>query len=440
MITALAYSMIAVFMTTIMTRALSALIALILVPSLFAVAAGFMPALPDMMINGIKSIAPTGVLLLFAILYFGLMIDVGLFDPIVRVIVRVCHGDPLRVIVGSTLLAAVISLDGDGSTTYLLCITAMLPLHRKLGINPLILPLVSMLPNSIMNIAPWGGPTARVLASLHLDSGQVFVPLLPSMAFASAASIAIAWYFGLEERKRLDKIGFVYTGPKVSERGLISEDHMHPPREPRSVPLWRQAFNIALTVALMVLLVLDVAHLAVLFMLAFAIAATVNFPNLADQRERLAAHSASVLAVVSVIFAAGVFTGILQGTGMTEALAHSIVWLIPDNQGNLLPLITALISGPFTFFLSNDAFYFGIVPVLAEAGKSYGIAPEVIARASLIGQPLHLLSPLVPATYVLVGLAEVEFADHQRFAFKWAGLLAALMLLVALATGIVSLI
>jgi CitMHS family citrate-Mg2+:H+ or citrate-Ca2+:H+ symporter len=364
-ITVLAYSMIAVFMTAIMTRALSALIALILVPTIFAVAAGFAPGLPDMMIDGIKSIAPTGVLLLFAILYFGLMIDVGLFDPIVRLVVRICHGDPLRVIVGSTLLSAVISLDGDGSTTYLLCITAMLPLHRKLGINPLILPLVTMLPNSIMNIAPWGGPTARVMAALHLDSSQVFIPLLPSVAAATIGSIAIAWYFGLKERKRLGQIDFVYDGPKVSKRSLISEDHIHPPRENRDIPVWRQTFNISLTVLLMVLLVMDIAPLAVLFMVAFAIAITVNFPNLRDQRERLAAHSASVLAVVAVIFAAGVFTGILKGTGMTEALAHSIVWLIPKDHGNLLPLITAIISGPFTFFLSNDAFYFGVVPVLA---------------------------------------------------------------------------
>ncbi len=440
MITILAYSMIAVFMTMIMTRVLSALIALILVPAIFAAAAGFLPGLPDMMIDGIKSIAPTGVLLLFAILYFGLMIDVGLFDPIVRLVVRVCHGDPLRVIIGSTLLSAVISLDGDGSTTYLLVITAMLPLHRKLGINPMILPLVAMLPNSIMNIAPWGGPTARVMASLHLDSSQVFLPMLPSVALATLGSIAIAWYFGLKERKRLGKIDFVYTGPATSERRLISEDNIHPPRENADIPAWRQAFNIVLTVGLMVLLILDIAPLAVLFMLAFAIAVTVNFPRVADQRERISAHASSVLGVVSVIFAAGVFTGILKGTGMTEALAHSIVWMIPKDHGNLLPLITAVISGPFTFFLSNDAFYFGVVPVLAEAGNTYGIPPEVIARASLVGQPLHQLSPLVAATYVLCGLSEVEFGDHQRFSLKWAGILAVLMLIGALVSGAVTLV
>lgn len=439
MITVLAYIMLAVFMAVIMMRLMPALIALILVPTVFAVAAGFAPTLPAMIMDGIKAIAPTGVLLLFAIMYFGLMINVGLFDPIVRLVIRICHGDPLWIIVGSTILSAVVSLDGDGSTTYLLCITAMLPLHRKLGINPLILPAVTMLPGSIMNIAPWGGPTARVMASLHLDANQVFLPLIPAMALATVGSITIAWYFGINERKRLGKLQYVYNGPKVSERSLIDEDQQLPPRRLMDIPAWRQAFNIILTSAVLVLLILNIAPLVVLFMLAFALAMTVNFPRLADQRDQLASHSAITLAVVSVIFAAGAFTGILQGTGMTEALAHSVVWLIPKDHGNLLPLITALISGPFTFFLSNDAFYFGVVPVLAEAAHSYGIAPEVIARASLIGQPLHLLSPLVAATYVLVGLSEVEFGDHQRFSMKWAAAVTLLLLIGSLATGAVTL-
>lgn len=436
MITMLAYSMMAIFMIAIMTRTLSALIALILVPFLFGLLGGFGHELPAMMIDGIKSIAPTAVLLLFAIMYFGLMIDVGLFDPIVRLVVKICHGDPLRVIVGTTILSAIISLDGDGSTTYMLCVSAMMPLHRRLGINPLILPLAILMPNSIMNIMPWGGPTARVLASLHLEANQVFLPMLPSIIAATLGSIAICWYFGLKERKRLGTLKLPTDNPAPEFR---DEDYAERPKGVKVATGWRAGFNIVLTVLLMVFLVADVAPLVVLFIIAFALAITVNFPSVADQRLRISAHAPSVLAVVSVIFAAGVFTGILKGTGMTDALAQSIVWLIPEGHGNLLPLITALISAPFTFFLSNDAFYFGVVPVLAEAASKYGIAPEVIARASLIGQPVHQLSPLVAALYVLLGLSKVEMGDFQRFALKWTLVLTALMLIAALITGAVTL-
>jgi CitMHS family citrate-Mg2+:H+ or citrate-Ca2+:H+ symporter len=432
-ITLLAYGMLVVFMAAIMTGRLSALVALIIVPSVFALLGGFGPEIPDMAMTGVKGIAGTAVLLLFAILYFGLMIDLGLFDPLVRYVVRVCHGDPLRVIVGTTLLSMVISLDGDGSTTYLIVVTAMMPLYRRLGINPLILPAVTVFPNAIINIAPWGGPTARVMAALNVEASQVFVPLLPAMILTLVGAVLIAVLFGLRERRRLGVIEFDGGAEGARAEALAAAAASTRAVVHRSGAL--QAFNALLTVSMLVLLVLDVIPLALVFMLGFAIAMTVNFPRVRDQRERIESHAGSVLMVVAVVFAAGVFTGILSGTGMTEALAQSVVYLIPASAGQYLPLITAVLSAPFTFFLSNDAFYFGVVPVLAHAAAEYGIPAEVMARASLIGQPVHMLSPLVPAAYVLTGLAEVEFGAHQRFSLKWAALLAVVMLCGAVLTG-----
>lgn len=438
-LTILGYAMVVAFMLLIMTGRMTALIALILVPIVFAVIGGFGVDVGPMVMNGIRAIAPTGILLLFAILYFGLMIDVGLFDPLVRLIIRLAKGDPVRLIVGSAALALVISLDGDGSTTYLLCITAMLPLHRRLGINPLILPCVTMLSNSIMNIAPWGGPTARVMTALKLDASQVFLPLIPGMAAASLATLAIAWYLGALERKRIGR----KSAPdwKLERSAPPGEVELDPVGSTKAAtPRWLQTFNLLLTLVLMALLVSGLVPLALLFMLAYAIAMTVNFPKLSDQKESLARHAASAVSVVAVIFAAGVFTGVLSGTKMTDAIAHSIIQMIPPSAGAHLPLITAMLSAPFTFFISNDAFYFGVVPILAEAAKGYGIAPEVIARASLIGQPVHQLSPLVAANYVLIGLAGVEFGAHQRFTYKWAFLLMFVMLIVAGLLGIVPLL
>jgi len=437
MLTILAYSMIVVFMALIMTGRLTALIALIVVPIAFALVGGFGADIGPMVINGVKAIAPTGVLLLFAILYFGLMIDVGLFDPLIQLIVRLSKGDPVRIIIGSALLALIVSLDGDGSSTYLLCVTAMLPLHSRLGINPLILPCVTMMGNSIMNIAPWGGPTARVMSALHVDASQVFVPLIGPMAMASAATIAVAWYLGVMERGRLKTIEWKPAHTEVSALGgEVNLDATGAPRRSRA----KMAFNLVLTAVLMVCLTMAVLPLPLLFMGAFAIAISINFPSLKDQKQRIAAHSASALSVVAVIFAAGVFTGILSGTKMTDAIAHSVINAIPTSAGHFLPLITALLSAPMTFFLSNDAFYFGVVPILAEAAKGYGIAPEIIARASLLGQPVHQLSPLVAANYVLMGVAGVEFGAHQKFTFKWALMLVVVMIVSAGIFGIVPLL
>jgi len=175
-------------------------------------------------------------------------------------------------------------------------------------------------------------------------------------------------------------------------------------------------------------------------MIAFAIAITINYPSLAEQKARLNAHAGNILSVVGLIFAAGIFTGILSGTRMVDAMANSVVHMVPSALGPYLAVVTAALSVPFTFFISNDAFYFGVLPILAKAGAVYGITAAEMGRASVIGQPVHLLSPLVPSTYLLVGLVEVDFDAHQRFTLKWALGSVMVLLLVALATTVIPLV
>jgi CitMHS family citrate-Mg2+:H+ or citrate-Ca2+:H+ symporter len=439
----LGFGMVITFMTLIMMRRLSPLVALITIPVLFALFAGFAGAeLGAMMLNGLRTLAPTGVMLMFAILYFGLMIDAGLFDPIIRAILRAVHGDPTRIVVGTALLAAFVSLDGDGSTTYMITVASMLPLYRRLRLDPLILTCVTILAGGVMNLTPWGGPLARAASALHVEPADVFVPMLPAMVVGIAGVFGLAWLLGRREKQRLGHLS-LSAAVIVEVRVVEVTDSALVPLESNTDDLRRPkllAINALLTVLLLVALVLGVLPLPVLFMIAFAVALVINYPKVADQRERIAAHAKNVIAVVSLIFAAGIFTGILGGTGMLDAMAKSMLDLVPPALGPYLAPITALASLPLTFFVSNDAFYFGVVPIIAETAREFGISPVEIARASLIGQPVHLLSPLVPSTYLLVGLAGVEFGDHQRFTLKWAVLVCLLMLLAALVCAVFPLV
>ena len=402
----LGFLMVATFMTLIMTKKMTPLVALIVIPTLFGVIAGQAAGLGDMMIDGIKNLAPTGVMLLFAILFFSTMTDTGLFDPLVGRLIRMVHGDPMRILIGTVVLCALVSLDGDGSTTYIITIAALLPLYKRFNMNRLYLVCLLMTTSGIMNLTPWGGPTARAASALKLDPATLFLPLIPGMIAGLAFLIGLAVYFGRKERVRMGEAGITadteFTGMAVSQY----------PEARRPKLIW---FNAALVITLLTLLVWGILPLSVLMMLAFAIAMIVNYPGVADQKERISAHAGNVLAVVSLIFAAGIFTGILGGTGMVEAMSKAVVGVIPPALGPYMAPITAVLSMPFTFFISNDAFYFGMLPILAEAGAHYGVAPEAIARASLMGQPVHLLSPLVPSTYLLVSLVGIDLADHQRF-------------------------
>ena len=420
--TLLAYALIVVFMALIMTKRLSVLTALIIVPVAFGLIGGFGTALGPMMMDGVRAIAPTGVMLAFAILYFGLMIDVGLFDPLVRAVLRLVDGDPVKAVVGTALLSLTVSLDGDGSTTYLIVIAAMLPFYERLGLSRLVLASVTLQAFGIMNILPWGGPSARAAAALKMDVDELFLPMLPAMAIGALWVIFVAWRLGLRERARLEKLPaaaalVAYATVEVPGPGAASRPRL----------FW---FNLALTLALMTTLVAGLMPLPILFMIASALALAVNYPLLAEQRERVAAHAGNALAVAGVIFAAGIFTGILAGTKMIDAMAHSVVAVIPPSLGPYLAVITGILSMPFTFFISNDAFYYGVLPVLAEVGSHYGITPAEIGRASLIGQPVHLLSPLVPSTYLLVGLC-------GKFSLKWSVVSCLVLLGIAIVFGVI---
>jgi len=392
-------------MFLIMTRRLSALLALILVPLFFAVVAGFYADLGKMMMDGVKLLAPTGVMLTFAILYFCVMTDAGLFDPFIRLIVRIVKGDPLKVLVGTAILGISVALDGDGATTYLICTAALLPLYRRLGIKLQYMATILLLAIGVMNMLPWGGPTARAASAMKVDVGDLFMLLLPVMLFGLAWVLLVSVIFGIRERRRLG----------VVEVNMLAE------KKPRSAAdNYRYLFNSALTLALLAMLIVGALPMATLFMIAFALAMLVNFPDLKRQKELIAKHADNVLAIVALIFAAGIFTGILSGTGMVDAMSTSLVESLPASAGPWLGILTALISMPFTFFMTNDAFYFGVLPILSQTAASYGISPMQMAIASLIGQPVHLLSPLVASTYLLVGILDLDYGLNQRVSLKWA--------------------
>ena len=422
------YLMVATFMVLIMTRRLSALVALILVPLVFGVITGHGTELGAMALDGLGKLAPTATLLLFAVLFFAVMIDAGLFEPLVDRVLRFAGEDPLRVAIGTAAMATVVSLDGDGATTALITITAMLPVYRRLGMNPLVLAVILASANTVVNLMPWGGPVGRVAASLRLDPAVVFVPLLPTIAAGLAGTFAIAWMLGRSERKRLGTGGaassapsdFVFPEPRPVDPSI---------RRPRLFPV-----NLALTLGVLVMAVLHLLPLPLVFMVALAVALAINYPALADQRARLAAHAENALPISILILAAGVFTGVMAGTGMIDAMAKGAMAVVPQSMATWLGPITAVLAAPLTFVLSNDAYYFGVVPVIAQTASHYGIPPEHIARAALLAQPIHALSPLVAAIYLVCGLLGVEVGALQRFSFKWAVFLTLIMIVTACAT------
>ncbi|MEU9659730.1 CitMHS family transporter [Streptomyces chartreusis] len=469
MLTILGFAMIATFLVLIMMKKMSPIAALVLIPALFCVFVGKGAKLGDYVIEGVTSLAPTAAMLMFAIVYFGVMIDVGLFDPIVRGILKFCKADPMRIVVGTAILAAIVSLDGDGSTTFMITVSAMYPLYKRLKMSLVVMTGVAAMANGVMNTLPWGGPTARAATALKLDASDIFVPMIPALAVGLLAVFVLSYFLGLRERKRLGVLTLneVLVEEKETETVLVGsggsgsgaakspartggsgsgtdaedteDDERFQALDPDRPTLRPKLywFNALLTVGLLTAMIMEWLPIPVLFLLGAALALTVNFPHIPDQKARLAAHADNVLNVSGMVFAAAVFTGVLQGTGMVDHMAKWMVDVIPEGMGPHMALVTGVLSLPLTYFMSNDGFYFGVLPVLAEAGAAHGVTPLEMARASLVGQPLHMSSPLVPAVYVLVGMAKVEFGDHTKFVVKWAALTCLIILAAGMLFGII---
>ena len=436
LLTVFAYAMMVVFMYVIMKKKMSPFTALVLIPLAFALVAVLTGVVQDVNIGtlvrqglfgnnskdkltAMKGTAETGVMLLFAILYFSLMLDSGLFDPITNKMIRYAKGDPMKVLVATAIVAAAVSMNGDGTTTTLICCSAFVPIYKKLDMKLMNLGVLVILQNTIMNLLPWGGPTARAMSVLGVEA-DILGYLAPGMVLSILYVIFfVARGMGKKERARLGVKEL--TEAELDELTTISDPEVLAIRRPQN--FW---INAVMTIVLIGWLVagsfikaIEVKPM-VLFLIGTGLAMMINYPDLKTQSKRIGENAGDAVQVVLLVFGAGVFMGLFQGTGMAKALTDSIVHIIPQQLAGFWSLIIALISVPGTFFLTNDGFYYGVLIPFAEIGRQYHFTDMQMALASLMGQAFHLLSPLVAFIYLLLRLTGLDMGEWQRESAKYA--------------------
>ena len=420
--------MIIAFLVLLIKKKLNVFTALILVPIVFGVVACLITGKdPILIFDWIKkglffSQNPTthkvrmGVmsglaLILFAILYFGIMLKAGLFDPLCIFFIKMAKGDPLKVCVATIMVASMVTLDGDTTTTIVVCTAAFLTLFKRMEMKLSYLAVLITLPIGIFNQLPWGGPLVANATALGVDMGTLFRQILPGMLVAWMYVIGVAFWLGKKERARLqyDPAHSLNVTPEHIEEMVASVKNFEPDfKRPQYF-----YFNLILTVLLVGGLVADIGHGGVLFMVGSAIALTVNY-NLATQMDLIRNCASDVLIPSLATFAAAAFTGILGNSGMSTAVANSILSILPQSLGVHMAPIYALLAAPAICFLPQDAFYFGIAAIVAPVGNQLGISTEEIAVASMVGQAWRLASPVIPALYLLCERCEMNFVDYQK--------------------------
>lgn len=429
----------------IMTKKASPTVALIGVPIITGIIASFfivgeagiveplknILGLGKMITSGLGSVWATGVMFIFSILFFGVLTDAGTFRPIIKGILGVIGVDPIKIALGTAVLAMIVHLDGSGAVTFLICIPALLPVYDAVGMKRTTLATIAALAAGTMNIVPWGGPTIRAATAMEMNVMELFSPVLPAVICGLLTVLVFAFFLGSAEKRRIGGVALA----AVSQQ----KENLTPEQEALLRP---KLFPVN-----MLLIVVTIGGLvgggfvgigpAVVFMIAFILSVIINYPKPAMQKERVDSHAKSAVMMASVLFAAGAFAGIMKETGMITAMADALVAVMPPSMGRIFPIITGVISMPASLLFDPDSFYFGVLPVLGNTAAGLGVEGVNVARAAILGQMTtgFPVSPLTPATFLLVGLAGVDIGDHQKKTIPLAFCVTIVMLIVSLVIG-----
>ncbi|WP_304133091.1 CitMHS family transporter [Mesonia mobilis] len=423
----------AIVVILLMGKRFSPIIALTIIPFLAAIVAGFeMSEIANFYESGITKVMGVAVMFIFAILYFGIMQDVGLFTPLIRKMLQITGSNPVAITCGTVIIAAIAHVDGSGASTFLITIPALLPLYKKMKMNPYLLLLLVGTSASIVNMIPWGGPMGRSAIILEVDPTDLWRPLIPLQFVALLLLLALAFFLGLKEKKRIHKLEEnIDTEHDDFNQDQLEEKEDHPTVK----PIW---VNLLLTLAVIAMLFWGIIPAGFTFMIGVGLALVLNFPQKKLQMNRLKHHAPNALVMATIILAAGSFLGILNGSGMLDSIATDMVNVLPEAIIPELHLIVGALGVPLELVLSTDATYFALYPIIEQIVTGYGVDATVAIYLMMIGNIIGtFISPFSPALWLALGLSGLEIGKHIRYSFLWIWGFSLALIAAAFLIGIV---
>lgn len=434
---------IAVIVALLISGKITPIVGLVIVPIIGAFAAGFgFKEIGDFFMGGIESVISVVIMFIFAILFFGLMQDAGVFDPLISKMITISRGNIMAVAMATVVIAAIAQLDGSGASTFLITIPALLPLYKKLKMNPYLLLLLVGTSASIVNMVPWGGPLGRAAAVLEMDVTELWRPLIKIQIIGLVLLVVLAYVLGLRERRLIRKR--LAGNDEESGEAVADEEEMRKKEEDerQAASLRRPKLfwlNVLLAVGVVALLVWGIVPAGLTFMIGFSIALPLNYRSVDEQMERIKAHAPNALMMAAIILGAGSFLGILKGTNMLDSIATDLVHVLPAMVVPYLHIIIGFFGVPFDMLLSTDAYYFALLPIVEQVVSGFGVSGVTTAYALIVGNIIGtFVSPFSPALWLALGLAGLEMGKHIRYSFMTMWGFSIVLFLIAMALGVIT--
>ncbi|WP_404332252.1 CitMHS family transporter [Mesobacillus maritimus] len=437
------FMIILVIVVLLISGKVTPIVAMVLPPIIGALLAGFAFAEIGVFFEeGIASVISIAIMFIFAILFFGIMQDVGLFDPMINKMVALTKGNVITVCIVTVIIAAVAQLDGSGASTFLITIPALLPLYNRLKMNPYLLLLLIAGSAGMINMLPWAGPLGRTASVLGMDVTELWQPLIPIQIIGMVIMLLLAVFLGVREKRRIERMygGSLEVAAAV-ELAYEEDEESDTEQEAKKNSLARPKLlwiNALIALAVIGVLMTGIIPAGLAFMIGVSIALPINYPNVKEQMARIREHAPNALTMASIILAAGLFLGILDGTGMLTAIANDIVGVLPGTIAPYLHLIVGFLGVPFDLLLSTDAYYFALLPVVEQIAAGFGVDSTSTAYAMVIGNIVgKFVSPLAPAVWLALGLSGLEMGRHIRYSLFWLWGISLVLIGIAVLIGII---
>ena len=401
---------------------------------LVATGAFTLDEMADFIKEGVKGVHGTAILFIFSVLFFGVMTDAGMFDKIIGALMKKVGNNVIGVTLMTCLIAIIGHLDGGGASTFLITIPAMLPVYKRLHMRRETLLLICVTSMGVMNLLPWGGPTMRAASVLGVESNDLWSQIVPMQVVGLVLAVGTAIFWGFQEKKRIAKLGDAAVEDAGKYDDSDSEEKNNELARPKNF-----LFNVILTLAVIIVLVMDIFPSYYVFMVGCALGILVNYRGKKLQNSIIKSHAASGLTMASTIMCAGVFLGVLSKSGIMEKMAIMMAGVIPASMGKFLPIIIGVLSVPLALLFDTDSYFYGLLPVLISVGNQFGVNPAHIAIAMVVCRNCAtFISPVAPATYLGIGLAGVEIKDHIKYCFGWQWGVSLICLVAGLILGVIT--
>ena len=418
-------------------------------------------SLAAMIKSGFNSTGPTAALFVFSVLYFGIMTDAGMFDVIIGKLMTLVGDNVIGVCIVTCIIALVGHLDGGGASTFCIVVPEMLPVFRRMHMRKTSLLRIAVLAMGVLNLMPWAGPTMRAASVLGMEAGSLWQTILPIQIFGILLALVHAYFTGVQEKAR----GAGLHGKLAEEEGEVVEEEDTTTAAAGDSELARPQlflFNILLTIGVIAMLIWDVFPSYYPFMIGVAVALFVNYGFTAKMHKKIInLHAGPALMMCSTLMGAAVLMGVLTSSlgadgavisaktmelpadaipSVVRCLAGLVSSVLPTALGKHLPLVIGVLSVPLALAFDTDSYFYGMLPVVIGIGQAFGVDALPIAVAMVVCRNCAtFISPMVPATLLGTGLADVDIKDHIKASFMYVWGFSILCMVVAVIFGIMPL-